>query len=70
MEIACKVSSMSHYFIACALGAESGRVSLGHLQRDSLTVSEIHRFQNSPIVDGDSLQWDVPRLYGGGLHAF
>lgn len=54
---------MSHYYIACALGAESGRISLGHLQRDSLLVSEIHRFQHIPIKDGDSLQWDVPRLY-------
>jgi rhamnulokinase len=54
---------MSHYYIACALGAESGRVSLGHLQKDSFVVSEIHRFQNIPIEDGNSLQWDVPRLY-------
>ncbi len=54
---------MSHYYIACALGAESGRISLGHLQKDSLVISEIHRFQNKPIDDGDSLQWDVPRLY-------
>ena len=54
---------MSRYYIACALGTDSGKVSLGHLQRDSLVVSEIHRFQNIPIKDGDSLQWDVQRLY-------
>jgi rhamnulokinase len=62
-EIACKNAVMNHYYIACSLGADHGRVSLGHFQRDSLVVSEVHRFQNRPIKDGDSLQWDVPRLY-------
>jgi rhamnulokinase len=54
---------MNRYFIACGLGAETGRISLGQLQRDSLVVSEVHRFQNRPIEAEETLQWDVPALY-------
>jgi rhamnulokinase len=54
---------MDRFFIACALGAGSGRVSLGHLNRDTLVVSEIRHFQNTPIEDDDSPHWNVSKLY-------
>ena len=52
-----------HRYIACDLGAESGRVMLGTLDGDKLTVEEIHRFTNGGILVGGSLRWDVLRLF-------
>jgi len=37
-----------HYYIACDLGADSGRVILGHLKEGNLTIEELHRFSNGP----------------------
>ena len=54
---------MSNFYVACDLGAESGHVSLGNLSHDSLTVSEVRRFPNSPVQDKDALQWNIPYLY-------
>jgi len=52
-----------HHYIACDLGAESGRVMLGTLANDRLTIEEIHRFPNGAIAIGDSRRWDVLRLF-------
>lgn len=49
----------SSYFVACDLGAESGRVMLGTLKDGVLTLEEIHRFPNLPVRLGDSLRWDI-----------
>jgi rhamnulokinase len=54
---------MRNYYVACDFGAESGRVMVGELIRGKLMLSEIHRFQNAPIKDKQSLYWDVPRLF-------
>ena len=54
---------MSHTYIACDLGAESGRVILGVLQSGILTLEEIHRFSNAPVRSGDSLHWDVHHIF-------
>ena len=54
---------MSNYYVACDLSADSGRVMLGTLNRGTLTMSEVRRFQNVPITDKDSLQWNIPELY-------
>ncbi len=53
----------THHYIACDLGAESGRVMLGTLADDHLTIDEIHRFPNGAIAIGDSMRWDVLRLF-------
>lgn len=50
-------------YLAFDLGAESGRAVVGHLQSGVLTVDEVHRFANTPIADGQSLQWDVSGLW-------
>ncbi len=50
------------HYIACDLGAESGRVILGTLDGGKLTLEEIHRFENGPVRVSDSLRWDVNRL--------
>ena len=54
---------MSNFYVACDLSAESGRVMLGTLNQGTLTISEVRRFQNLPIKDKDSLQWNIPQLY-------
>ena len=52
-----------HNYIACDLGAESGRVLLGTLTQERLTLEEIHRFPNRPITVGSTLRWDVLRIF-------
>ena len=50
-------------YLAFDLGAESGRAVLGELRAGTLAVREIHRFANDPVTYGDSLHWDVARLW-------
>lgn len=52
-----------HHYIACDLGAESGRVMLGRLDDGKLTLEEIHRFANGPVRVNGSLRWDLLRLF-------
>ena len=52
-----------HHYIACDLGAESGRVMLGTLADGRLTLKEIHRFPNGPVTTDGTLRWDVLRLH-------
>ncbi len=54
---------MSNFYVACDLNAEWGRVVLGSLSQGALTLSEVRRFENVPIRDKDSLQWNIPQLY-------
>ena len=51
-------------YIAVDLGAESGRVILGSVSAEKITLEEIHRFSNGPIEDNGSLRWDFNRLLG------
>ena len=54
---------MATRYLACDLGAESGRVILGTLESRKLTLEEIHRFRNDPIRTNDgSLHWNIPEL--------
>lgn len=54
---------MTTHYLACDLGAESGRVMHGTLDRGRLNVQELHRFLNTPISKGGSLTWDVESLF-------
>ena len=58
---------MSHYYLACDLGAESGRLVLGKVSGGELEMKEIHRFANRPVRTGASLHWDVEKLWEGIL---
>ena len=51
----------SHVYIACDLGAESGRVILGVLQGGILTLEEVYRFPTGPLPLGESLRWTCLR---------
>jgi len=54
---------MSRFYVACDLGMETGRVVLGTLDKNQLSISEVRRFPNVPVQEKDSLHWDVPQLY-------
>ena len=51
------------YFAAADLGAESGRVILGHLLGGKLSLEEIHRFINEPVRLPTGLYLDSLRLW-------
>ena len=51
------------HVLAFDYGASSGRAILGGFDGERLTLKEIHRFSNDPVMVGDSLHWDILRLY-------
>jgi rhamnulokinase len=53
----------SGWVAAVDLGATSGRVMLGHLGPDQLSVEAVHRFPNDPVRVSDGLHWNILELY-------
>ena len=53
----------SGWVAAVDLGATSGRVMLGHLGPDQLSVEALHRFSNDPVRITDGLHWNILELY-------
>jgi rhamnulokinase len=51
------------YYIACDLGAESGRVMLGRLEDGRSRLEEMHRFPSAAVRVFGSLRWDVLRIF-------
>ncbi|MBZ9686040.1 rhamnulokinase [Clostridium estertheticum] len=49
-------------FLAFDFGASSGRAILGEIKENKLTLKEIHRFSNEPVIFSKHLQWDILRL--------
>ena len=58
---------MSGLVAAVDLGATSGRVMLGHVDHDELTLRPVARFPNHPVRTIDGLHWNVLELYRGAL---
>ena len=54
---------MTAQFLAIDLGAESGRVMLGRLDREVLALGEVCRFPNEPIRQQGSLRWNIEKLW-------
>jgi rhamnulokinase len=54
---------LTHY-LACDLGAESGRVMLATLEGKKISLEELHRFPNGPVKRDGTLHWDIERLFG------
>ncbi|MGY0002939.1 rhamnulokinase [Micromonospora sp. I033] len=52
---------------AVDLGASSGRVMVGRVGAGRLDLTEAHRFANEPVRAGDTLHWDILRLWRGVL---
>lgn len=63
MTSALKQSFMSSLYVACELGAEKGRIMLGALEKDELTVSEAGDLQDLINRKDGALQWDIPHIY-------
>lgn len=51
------------HVIAVDLGGESGRVMRADFDGERLTLAETHRFPNIPVRAGQTLYWDVLRLW-------
>jgi rhamnulokinase len=54
---------MTEVVAAVDLGATSGRVMLGHVGTNQLSLTHVLRFPNGPKRDDDHLRWDVAELY-------
>lgn len=54
---------MATRYLACDLGAESGRLMLGTLSEGRLALEEVHRFPNVPLKVDGSLHWDILFLF-------
>ncbi|MEV8252441.1 rhamnulokinase family protein [Rhodoglobus sp. NPDC076762] len=52
---------------AVDLGATSGRVMLGHVGHNELSVRPVARFPNGPVRRADGLHWDIDALYSSVL---
>ncbi|HEX6345657.1 rhamnulokinase family protein [Umezawaea sp.] len=50
-------------FAAVDLGAGSGRVIVGEVEGGSVSLHEVHRFPNRPVLVRGTLHWDVLGLY-------
>jgi len=50
-------------YLACDLGAESGRLMLGRLRRGRLSLKELHRFSNVPLQVKGSMCWNIDALW-------
>jgi rhamnulokinase len=53
---------MATHYLACDLGADSGRVILGTLDEGRISLEELHRFPNGPIKVVGALCWEFDRL--------
>ncbi len=54
---------MTHQVAAVDLGATSGRVMIGRIGRDELSLHPVARFSNTPVWSADGLHWDIDELY-------
>ena len=54
---------MSKRILAFDFGASSGRAMLGVLENGRLSVTEIHRFSNDPVMLSGVMYWDYLRLW-------
>ena len=50
-------------YLGIDIGAESGRVMAGIWNGRKIQLEEIHRFANGPVMLGDTIRWDVLRLW-------
>jgi rhamnulokinase len=54
---------MTEAVAAVDLGATSGRVMLGYVGHNELSVRPVARFPNLPVRTGDGLHWNILELY-------
>lgn len=49
--------------LAFDLGASSGRAVLGSFDGYKISLKEIYRFKNTPVIKGNSMYWNLPELF-------
>lgn len=49
--------------LAIDFGASSGRAIVGSFDGEKITLNEVHRFSNDPVKVGNTVYWDVLRLF-------
>jgi len=54
---------MATHYLACDLGAESGRLMLGTLNRGKISLEQLHRFPNGPVKKAGALHWNMDALF-------
>src|SRR5436305_9679033 len=54
---------MNRHYLALDLGAESGRAMLAQLANGTISLTELHRFANTPVQLPTGLYWDSLRLF-------
>ena len=54
---------MSKRILAFDFGASSGRAMLATYSNGKIDMREIHRFSNDPVFLGDTMYWDIVRLW-------
>ena len=54
---------MSKRVLAFDFGASGGRAFLAQLNGGKMQLSEVHRFENNPVWEGETLTWDFPALF-------
>ena len=58
---------MTKAVAAVDLGATSGRVMLGYVGHNELTLVPVSRFPNGPVESNGELHWDITGLYNHAL---
>jgi rhamnulokinase len=54
---------MSSLYVSCELGSEQGRIMLGALGKDGLTVSEAGVLHGLTLSEKETVQWDISSIY-------
>lgn len=54
---------MTTRYLACDLGAESGRLMLATLEAERIALEELHRFPNGPVKRNGALHWNIEALF-------
>lgn len=54
---------MSKRVLAFDFGASPGRAIIGEYDGERITLQEVHRFSNDPVIIGDTMYWDTLRLF-------
>jgi rhamnulokinase len=54
---------MATHYLACDLGADSGRLMLGSLDNGKISLEELHRFSNGPVKVAGALHWNLDGLF-------
>ena len=49
--------------LAFDFGASSGRAIIGSFDGEKISLQEVHRFSNDPVMLNGTLYWDVLRLF-------